>query len=89
MFKVRWSRRALNELTDAWVRADPAQRQAITAASHAIDHRLRQNAVGEGESRPKGRRIMFVPPLAVTFRIERDGHTASVLEVRMFRQRRP
>ncbi len=34
MFRVRWQTRALDELTDFWVRADARLRGAITAATH-------------------------------------------------------
>lgn len=88
MMRVRWERRALDELTTLWTQADTAQRQAITAASHTLDQRLDNNPFGEGESRSQERRITFVPPPAVTFRIEPNGQTVSVLQVRMFRQRR-
>ena len=40
-------------------------------------------------SRSKQRRITFAPPLAVTFRIEDDGKTVSVLRIRLFRRRKP
>jgi hypothetical protein len=89
MFRVEWLQAALNELAHLWARADAAERQAITAASHRIDQRLTRNAANEGESRSGGRRIAFVLPLAVTFRIEADGHTVSVLHVRVFRKRKP
>jgi hypothetical protein len=87
MFRVRWERTALNELTVAWLQADSTLRQAITAASQQVDQRLRADPRNEGESRPGRRRIMFAAPLAVTFRIERDGQTVSVLHVRVFQQR--
>jgi polyribonucleotide nucleotidyltransferase len=89
MFRTRWERRALNELAALWAKGDSAERQAITAASHTIEQRLIRNAVNEGESRSGGRRIAFAPPLAVTFRIEADGHTVSILHVRVFRKRKP
>ena len=87
MIRVRWERKALDELTTLWTQADSVQRQVITAASHTLDQRLGKNPFNEGESRSKGRRITFVPPLAVIFRIEPDGQTVSMLQVRMFRQR--
>jgi plasmid stabilization system protein ParE len=87
MFRVRWERRALDELTRLWTQEDSVTRQAITAASHTIDQRLRQNPRQEGESRSKRRRITFVPPLTVVFRVEADGQTVSVLEIRLFRRR--
>ncbi|HYT88845.1 MAG TPA: hypothetical protein VEL76_09065 [Gemmataceae bacterium] len=87
MFRVRWSRRALNVLAAIWTQADSEGRRAITAASHTIDQRLGADPHNEGESRPRGRRITFVPPLAVVFRIEADGQTVSVLYIRQFRRR--
>jgi plasmid stabilization system protein ParE len=89
MFRVRWERRALDELTDLWTQADSVLRQAITAASHAVDQRLQADPNGEGESRARGRRITFVPPLAVIFRVEAAGQTVSVLQVRLLRRRGP
>ena len=89
MFRIRWQRRALDELTDLWTQADSALRQAITAASHTIDQRLQADPNNEGESRSRGRRIGFVPPLAVIFRVEADGQTVSVLQVRLLGRRGP
>jgi hypothetical protein len=89
MFRVRWERRALDALANFWTQADSSLRQAITTASHAVDQRLKSDPYNEGESRSHGRRITFAPPLAVIFRVEGDGQTVSVLEVRVFRKRRP
>ncbi len=88
MFHVEWLQQALDELTNAWLAADSAQRQAITAASHEVDQRLQSDPHNEGESRAAGRRILFAPPLAVTYRIEADGQTVTVVQVRVFRRRR-
>jgi hypothetical protein len=85
MFRVRWERRALSALADLWTRADPSLRQAITAATHQIDQLLSTDPLGQSESRPGGRRILFVSPLGITFRIEGDGQTVSVLRVWLFR----
>jgi plasmid stabilization system protein ParE len=87
MFRVRWKRSALNQLTNFWTQASPAQRQAITSASQKIDQQLGRDPRNAGESRSGGRRILFAPPLVVIFRIEPDGQTVSVLEVRMIRRR--
>jgi hypothetical protein len=89
MFRIEWLQSALDELARIWMRANSAERQAITAASDEIEQHLQRSAPSEGESRPGGRRIMFAAPLAVTFRIEDDGRTVTVLQVRMFRRRRP
>src|SRR5437016_1781735 len=63
MFQVEWLQTVLDALADLWTQADSSQRQAITAASHAIDQRLSKDPHNEGESRSGGFRIMFAPPL--------------------------
>lgn len=88
MFRVDWLQTALDELTDFWIQADSTQRQAITAACHILEQRLLKDPANEGESRPGGRRITFVPPLAVRFQIEGDGQTVTVLHVRLFGRRK-
>jgi len=88
MFRVEWLQSALDELATQWTMAASTERQAITAASHALEQRLAEDPAQEGESRSKGRRITFVPPLAVTFRVEADARTVTVVQVRVFRQRK-
>lgn len=87
MYRVEWLQAALDELAGYWVSADPSERQAITNASHELEQQLRTNAPTQGESRPRGRRIAFVPPLALTFRIEPDGKTVTVLHARAYWRR--
>jgi hypothetical protein len=87
MFRVEWLQTALDELARHWLQADSVLRQALTAASHEIDQRLRSDPDNQGESRPMGRRILFVAPLAVTFRIDAGGQTVTVIEIHLFRRR--
>jgi len=89
MFHVEWLQSALDDLARFWTQADSALRQAITAASHAIEQRLLTDPHNAGESRSGGRRIFIAPPLAVIFRVEADGQTVTVLRVRLSRPRRP
>jgi hypothetical protein len=88
MYHVRWEKRALAALTNLWLQADSAGRKAITAATHALDTRLRRDPHNEGESRSDGRRIAFEPPLAIVFRVEAYGLTVSVLEAGLIRRRK-
>ena len=88
VFQVEWLQSAQDELADAWVQADSTRRQAITAASHVVEQRLRTAPLNEGESRSRGRRFTFVPPLAVTFRVDTRGQTVTVVQVRMYRKRK-
>ena len=62
-------------------------RHDITAAVPRLEERLRLDAAHEGESRAGGLRVMFEPPLAVTFRVDAGSRIASVLDVRLFRRR--
>ena len=84
MFRLDWIQSALEELTNNWLRADSVLRQAITRAIDEIEMCLLRNPHGEGESRSNGQRITFVPPLAITFRVEADGETVTVLQARLF-----
>jgi hypothetical protein len=87
MFRVEWLQSALNELATIWMQAPSARRQAITAASHAIDQQLANNPQEQGESRPKGRRVQFFPPLGVTYRVDVNNAVVVVIHVWLFRQR--
>lgn len=81
MFRVRWEDTALNELTNLWLQAASPFRQVLTAAAHEIDRQLGISPYELGESRPEGRRIHFVYPLGLIYRIEQDEQTVSVLHV--------
>lgn len=87
MFQVRWEETALNELTGLWLQGDTLLRQAITGATHQVDQLLQTDPLGEGESRPGGKRILFLAPLGVTYKLEADEQTVSVLRVWLFRRR--
>ena len=86
MFRVRWEKTALNELSTLWIGAESIMRQQITTATHQIDQQLQADPLGQSESRPGGRRILFASPRGITFRVEQDGQTVSVLRVWLFRK---
>jgi hypothetical protein len=87
MFQVVWLRTALDELTAAWLEADSALRQAITAAAHALEHLLQMAPHNQGESRSHGQRVMFQPPLGVTFEIRQGAGVVRVVHVWIVRPR--
>jgi hypothetical protein len=88
MFRIRWEERALRELTELWIQSDSERRKAITGAAQRIDDKLRRHAADAGESRDNRQRILFAEPLIITFRVEEDEITASVLTVGETRHRR-
>jgi hypothetical protein len=81
MFKVRWTKSALDELADIWVQSDPDFRSAITSATQTIDQNLRIDPHDCGESREKKDRVHFVFPLGIRFTIDDDKRIARVIEV--------
>jgi hypothetical protein len=87
MFNVRWEGTSLEELATVWVQADSAARQAITAATHTIDQQLRNNPDKQGESRGDEERVLFVPPLGVTFEVDSAQHIVSIYHIWVFQKR--
>jgi hypothetical protein len=81
MWRVRWKKSTLEDLAKIWTAADSTTRQSITDASHVIEQVLRGNPEEQGESRPGGRRIMFVGPLGVLFRVRTEKSIVQVLQV--------
>jgi hypothetical protein len=81
MFRVRWKQSALDELAALWMAADSEGRRAITAATHRIDQLLQGDPENQGESRPGGRRILFVPPLGLLYRVDPAQSVVHVLQV--------
>ncbi len=88
MFRVEWIQDAVNDLTRMWTQADSPTRQAITAASNAIDQELQTAPYRQSEGRASdSERVLFVYPLAVYFQIDRDTGTCLVLGVWSYQRR--
>ncbi len=87
MYRVEWLQSALDELARLWTQADSSLRQAVSMATHQLDEILKNDPVHEGESRTKGRRITFLSPLAVIFRVEADDRAVTVVDVFLFVKR--
>jgi hypothetical protein len=87
MFRVEWIQAALDELTDPWVQSSSEQRQAITAATNAIDEELAADPYRQSESRGDDDRVLFVYPLGVQIEVDPRKQTVWVLHVWRFRRR--
>ncbi len=87
MLQVIWLQRAVSNLAEIWNQGDSNLRQEITRAANTIDQTLRDDPFGSSESREGGRRVMFVPPLGVSFKVDQNGGT--VLVARVWRIRPP
>ena len=80
-FKVLWHPVARRILAELWIKSDSETRALLNGASNKIDHILSRNPAFEGESRATGRRITFVPPLGVIYRVDPTTSTVYVLRI--------
>ena len=76
---VTWVPPAETELAALWL--DGSIRGAVTEAARRIDRALRADPAIQGESRDEGLRVMFEPPLGVSFRVLPDERLVQVLDV--------
>jgi plasmid stabilization system protein ParE len=81
-FTVRWSRKAKQALAQLWTSA--TDRAGITAAANYIEVLLQRDPRSQGESRTGNTRILFVPPLAVLYRINEQKRKVRIIRVRLF-----
>ena len=85
-YSVQWGRLALEALARIWL-DNPAQRAEITQATATTDQLLQVDPQTQGESRDSGRRIVFVPPLVIVFRVETVRRVVRILNVRNMKWR--
>jgi hypothetical protein len=84
-FTVTCKPSAEQELAQLWLNG--RDRPAITAAANAIDALLRVDPQVEGESRPDGTRVLFMPPLGVRFEVHDQDRLVEIVKFWRFRAR--
>jgi hypothetical protein len=89
MFRVAWTQTALDELADAWMKADAGQRAGITTAAQFVDRILQVDPENQGESRTDGYRVLFRLPLGLVFQVDRRQSLVRVIHVWIIRRRQP
>jgi hypothetical protein len=62
-------------------------RAAITDAANAIDALLRVDPQLQGESRPDGTRVFFMPPLGARFEVHDQDRLVEIVKFWRFRAR--
>ena len=77
---VTWVESAQEELAQIWI--DASDRQAVTAATHAIDRELVEDAATKGSELREGLRELTVPPLRVLFLVREEDRLVEVSKVR-------
>lgn len=73
MFAVIWRDEALDELANLWVRLAPDGREALARSVAALNARLADDPLAEGESREGAERVAFVTRASVFFEVEEHG----------------
>jgi hypothetical protein len=68
-YTVEGSGRALNALTEIWLSMEPLARLQLNIAVANVDKLLQFSPAEQGESRDVDRRVLFAPPLVITFRV--------------------
>jgi len=81
-YTVSWLPGAESELARLWL--DEPIRGHIELAANEIDRCLSVNPESEGESRDGNRRILFISPLVVTFKVDQQNRMVQVREVWLY-----
>jgi hypothetical protein len=81
IFTVVWKPSEEVHLADLWLDAPSDLRRRITEAARVADQMLKVDPQFLGELRSGNRRIVFIPPLALTVEVREDDRIVAVLSV--------
>jgi len=81
-YTVLWLPEAESELARLWL--EEPFRGNIELAANEIDLYLKVDPENAGESRDGNRRILFVTPLVVTFKVDQQDRVVRVREVWLY-----
>lgn len=84
MFALIWTNRALTALADLYTSATVEERERIAAGVDALNARLRNDPLTEGESRTGNFRVAFPVLLLVVFHVGTASRTVTVTWVRRY-----
>jgi plasmid stabilization system protein ParE len=79
-YTVVWVDSAQDELAEIWIRTQ--DRNAVTAATSAIDQHLAVDAGAKGTELSEGLHAFHAAPLRVLFAVREDDRIVEVLRVR-------
>lgn len=81
MFGVEWRPSVQLVLIELWGLADPPLQARISAAVNMLEQRLSRDPLNEGESRDGDIRMTFESPLGISFVVDTDAKTVTVIKV--------
>jgi hypothetical protein len=82
-YDVVWLPDVEQELAQIWLNAP--NRDLVSQAAFRIDLSIEVDPNYVGESRPNGRRIYFMPPLGIIYRVLESTQRVEVIHVWRFR----
>lgn len=86
MFSVFKPESALGDILSAWNEGDGHTRAAIELAMLGLERQLQENPHEHGESREDGRRVLFLPPLAITVEVDDARRMVRLVRAWTFRR---
>jgi plasmid stabilization system protein ParE len=84
-YSVEWSGAALNSLAEIWMSLESSARPQLNSAVADVDKLLQFSPAEQGESRDDERRVLFAPPLVITFRVLENKRTVRIVFARLIR----
>jgi hypothetical protein len=84
-YSVEWSGAALNSLAEIWMSLEPSARPQLNSTVADVDKLLQFSPSEQGESRDDERRVLFAPPLVITFRVLEKQRTVKIVYARLIR----
>jgi hypothetical protein len=81
VYTVVFTKKALDDITSAWLASESTLRAAVTAAMTVLEEELRSDPNSVSESRETGFRIGFAPPLAYLFEVSDADRRVKVFHI--------
>lgn len=78
-YTVLWKLQAEDQLAEIWTAS--SDRNAVSAATHEAERLLQHDPQSRGESRLDDRRVLFVGPLRIAFRVDEGDRKVWILSV--------
>lgn len=83
-FTIAWRQTALDELAEAWMKAD--NRTELTTAVEAVELKLRERPMQCAERQVEDLYFLSEPPLRIGFTIDDGSQIVTIVGLGVFRQ---
>jgi hypothetical protein len=87
MYKLRWRKSVSRKSLDRCSRAEQSLRDAILDAMAEVEENLRNEPEFAGESRDEGKRFLIVKPLTITYKLDANTRTVTIIQASVYRSK--